>query len=81
MPRPNVFENADAPLPVASASSRAGPSNSTRDSLADQRDILERLAEGEGIEKAEWDGVVETCDVCEKVFVGAVFKAHYRGCW
>jgi hypothetical protein len=34
-----------------------------------------------GIDKAEWDGVVETCDICEKVFVGEVFKAHYRGCW
>jgi hypothetical protein len=58
-----------------------GPSSSTRDNLADQRDILERLAEGEGIDKAEWDGVVETCDVCQRVFIGEVFKAHYRGCW
>ena len=42
-----------------------------------------RLADGEGIDKADWDGVVKTCDVCEKVFIGEVFKVHrdYQSCW
>ncbi|KAF8162742.1 hypothetical protein B0H34DRAFT_671902 [Crassisporium funariophilum] len=43
--------------------------------------IIARLAKGEGIEWQEWDGVVETCDMCKTTFLQANFKAHARGCW
>ena len=88
-------------LQVASTSSCASPSKSTRDNLADQQDILkrlavspsqhlhfldqcdilDRLAEGEGIAAHEWDGVVEKCFMCNKTMLGAVLQAHSRDCW
>ena len=52
-----------------------------RQSLLDQRDILDRLADGEGIATHEWDGVVEQCFVCRKFMLGAIFKDHSRDCW
>ena len=50
-------------------------------SLKDQCDILDRLAEGEGIPAHEWAGVVERCYICDKTMLGAVFRAHSRDCW
>jgi hypothetical protein len=49
--------------------------------LQDQREILERLAEGEGIATQEWNGVLEKCYVCDKWMLEAVFRAHGRKCW
>jgi len=49
--------------------------------LQDQCEILERLAEGEGIATQEWDGVFEKCYVCDKWMLEAVFQAHTRNCW
>ena len=49
--------------------------------LQDQRDILYRLADGEGIGTQEWDGVLEKCDVCEKWMLEAIFQHHNWDCW
>ena len=49
--------------------------------LQDQRDILDRLADGEALAEDEWDGVIEKCFVCDKVMLEAVFKKHSRDCW
>ena len=49
--------------------------------LQDQRDILYRLAEGEGIATQEWDGVLEKCYVCDKWMLEAVFQHHSGDCW
>ncbi|KAF8158437.1 hypothetical protein B0H34DRAFT_674846 [Crassisporium funariophilum] len=68
----------------APATSSAGPSNldhTSTSKLTDQRRVIARLAKGEGIEWQEWDGVVETCDMCKTTFLQANFKAHARGCW
>jgi hypothetical protein len=46
-----------------------------------KRDILYRLAEGEGIATQEWDGVLEKCYVCDKWMLEAVFQHHSRDCW
>ena len=46
-----------------------------------QCDILDQLAEGEGIPTDEWDGVVEKCYVCNKFMLEAVFKAHCQDFW
>jgi hypothetical protein len=77
------------PAPTASTSKRdptatnSGPVTPVSPSqrLQDQRDILDRLAEGEGIATHEWEGVVEKCSVCDKVMLEAVFRPHSRDCW
>jgi hypothetical protein len=84
------------PAPTASTSKRdptatnsgpvtpVSPSRRLQDQrqrLLDKRDILERLAEGEGIAMHEWDGVVEKCFVCNKIMLEAVFRDHGRDCW
>lgn len=69
--------NASNPSPV-SLSKRL---QDQRQRLLDQRDILERLADGEGIATHEWDGVVEKCFVCNKVMLEAIFHVHTRDCW
>ena len=53
----------------------------TTQRLQDQRDILSRLAEGEGIATQEWDGVLEKCYVCDKWMLEAVFQHHSQDCW
>ena len=58
-----------------------GPHQAEHQRLLDQCEILERLAEGEGIQMDEWDGVVEKCYVCSKFMLEAVFKAHSQDCW
>lgn len=87
---PNIFRTESASASVQytgttrTAVPVAGPStNSTQTQLEDQRSVLARLARGEGINLLEWDGVVETCDNCQKTFLGAHFKGHLRGkvCW
>jgi hypothetical protein len=71
--------------PIASTSKDPIASNPAQDStherLLDQRDVLDRLAEGEGIAAEEWDGVVERCYVCNKFMLEAVFQGHTRDCW
>jgi hypothetical protein len=77
--------------PIASTSRDSEPSASNpgpvstsqhqRQRLQDQCDILDRLAEGEGIATYEWDGVIEKCLVCDKIMLEAVFKDHRRECW
>lgn len=52
-----------------------------RQRLLDQRDILDRLLEGEGIAEHEWDGLVKKCFVCDKIMLEAVFQVHSRECW
>jgi hypothetical protein len=72
---------------LAIASTSKGPSNpgpepdSPSQRLHNQREILDRLAEGEGIAEVEWEGVVEKCYVCSKTMLEAVFQAHSRDCW
>jgi len=83
---PTTPESFTTPITSTSASTQAvsnpGPSpDSLSQHLQDQRDILDRLAEGDGIAMQEWDGVLETCYVCDKVLLEAVFKAHSRDCW
>lgn len=63
--------------PVASTSK----GDQTHQRLLDQREILDRLAEGEEIPMDEWDGVIEQCYVCNKFMLEAVFEAHFRSCW
>lgn len=71
--------------PIASSSKQdPGPASgpdTPHQRLLDQRDILDRLAEGEGIPMDEWNGLVEKCYVCKKFMLEAVFKAHNRDCW
>lgn len=66
--------------PIASTSNNPGP-DSPHQRLLDQREILDRLAEGEGIPVDEWDGVVEKCYVCNQIMLESVFKDHSRDCW
>lgn len=79
-------------LPISSAAPIAStskgdptPSNPGPDSphqrLLDQREILDRLAEGDGVTMDEWDGLVEKCYVCNKYMLEAVFQVHSRECW
>ena len=74
--------------PIASTSKKdPGPTavnpgpDTPHQRLQDQREILDRLAEGEGIPMDEWDGLVEKCYVCNQFMLEAVFKAHSRDCW
>lgn len=72
--------------PIASTSKReptatnSGPVSPSQ-RLQDQCEILDRLAEGEGISMQEWDGVVGKCFVCDKIMLEAVLEAHGRDCW
>ena len=72
---------------IASTSSNPGQPvpDSLTQRLQDQREslreILDRLAYGEGIATQEWDGVFEKCFVCEKWMLEAVFRTHIEGCW
>ena len=72
--------------PIASTSkgdsvSNPGPAVSSHQRLLDQREILDRLGEGEGIPNDEWDGVVEKCYLCNEFMLEAVFKDHSWSCW
>jgi hypothetical protein len=49
--------------------------------LLDQREILDQLADGEGIPMSEWEGLFEKCYICKKFMLEAVYKAHSRDCW
>ena len=84
-----VAESSSAPIATGSTvtstqSGNPGQKVSDGDSitqrLQDQRDILYRLAEGEGIATQEWDGVLEKCYVCDKWMLEAVFQHHSRDC-
>jgi hypothetical protein len=69
---------------TASSSRPVSPSKrleAQRQRLLEQRDVLDRLSEGEGIAKDEWDGLVEKCYVCNKIMLEAFFKLHSRECW
>ena len=71
-------------LPPIASTSTASASNpgpeSAHQRLLDQCEILDRLAEGEGVPMDEWDGVLEKCYLCNKVMLEAVFQAHSRDC-
>ena len=70
--------------PIASTSIVSNPCpspESPHKRLLAQREILDRLAEGEGVPMDEWDGILEKCYVCNKFLLEAVFKAHSRDCW
>jgi hypothetical protein len=90
-----VAESYSAPGPIATGTQAGSTVTSTRSNpgrqvpdcvsipqrLQVQRDILYRLAEGEGIATQEWDGVLEKCYVCDKWMLEAVFQHHSRDCW
>lgn len=74
-----------ASAPIASTSNgdpitSPGP-DTPHQRLLDQREILDRLAEGDVVTMDEWDGLVEKCYVCNKYMLEAVFRAHSRDCW
>jgi hypothetical protein len=62
-------------------SSPAQDTSSTSERLLDQREVLDRLAEGEGVSAQDWAGVVEYCYICNNFMLEAFFKGHYRDCW
>jgi hypothetical protein len=64
-------------LPTAS---NPGP-DTPHQRLLDQREILDQLADGEGIHMNEWEGLFEKCYMCKKFMLEAVYKAHIRDCW
>lgn len=78
---PNIFDPNQSMSESAPVHRTAGPSTLTQ--LDVQRRVIARLARGEGIALLEWDGVIETCNNCQKTFLGAYFKGHARGkeCW
>ena len=70
---------ASHPSPVSLSPSKR--LQNQRQHLLDQHEILDWLAEGEGVAPDEWDGVIERCYVCDKIMLEAVFKDHSRDCW
>ena len=60
--------------------SNTNPANPNQ-RLLDQREVLDRLAEGEAIPMDEWDGVVEKCYLCNKFMLEAVYADHGWSCW
>ena len=79
--RDNLADQQDSDILERLAVSPCQPLQDQHQRLLDQRDILDRLAEGEGIAAHEWDGVVEKCFVCNKTMLEAVLQAHSRDCW
>ena len=82
-PSPTIPES--SPALITSTSKGKSTASNPSQRIQDQRDILDeildRLAEGEGIAKREWDGVLKKCFVCDKWMLEAVFKTHSRDCW
>lgn len=74
MPEPSA-------APIVSTSNSGPTVSNTESRLRDQREILERLAEGEEIATQEWNGVLKKCYVCDKWMLEAFFQAHGLDCW
>jgi len=67
--------------PQAQNIGSAGPSHSASNNyiiqtrLVGQPRVIARLAKGEGVECLEWDGTVETGDICQKNLLGDLLQS------
>ncbi|KZP09375.1 hypothetical protein FIBSPDRAFT_963990 [Athelia psychrophila] len=68
----NDYSPPSSPTP---ASTTAGPSRSTN---MQTKRLLQHLANGNGLTKYEWEGLVEKCDGCHMYFEAASLRQHIK---